>query len=277
MIAPLRRSLLALPFAATAASAQTSPGFEAVRGVTKARDIAQLGPLLDGTVREIMVAEGDRVREGQPVLRLDDTVQSQRIAQARSAAEAEGDVLQAEAQATEAQAQASRVSSAVGRGGAMEWELRQANARLAVARAAVQVAQDRRRLDRRRLEVELSVIEQYQIRAPFDGRVFKIDTGVGSPLSRSDRPITIADLRTLEATLYMPAAAFPYLRTGRQYELRLLAPVDREVRATLRFLDLLMDAASGRFRTVFVIENPDEAIPAGVEAMLTPAALRKES
>lgn len=267
-----RRALLALPCLAAGAPAL---GQEAIRGVTRARDIALLGPLIDGTVREILVAEGDRVQRGQPVLRLDDTVQSNRIAQARTAAQAEGDVLQAEAQAAEAQAQAGRVSSAVGRGGAMEWELRQANARLAVARAAVQVAQDRRRLDRRRLEVEEALAEQYLIRAPFDGRVFKMDTGIGAPLTRSDRPITIADLSTLEATLYMPAGAFSHLRIGRRYALRLLAPVEREVSATLRFLDLLMDAASGRFRTVFVIDNKDEAIPAGVEAMITQAALRE--
>lgn len=277
---PARRTLLGAAFGlgiarpALAADPVPRSGFDAVRGVTRARDIAQLGTLTDGVVREILVAEGDRVHQGQVLLRLDDALQASRIAQARSAAGAEGEFRQAEAQAAEAAAQASRVSSALGRGGAMEWELRQANARAAVARAAVEAAQDRRTLEQRRLEVEQAAAEQYLIRAPFDARVFKVETTPGSTLARSDRPLTIANLAVLEATLFMPAASFPMLRQGRVYPLRLLAPVEREVPATLRFVDMLMDMASGRFRAVFVIENQDETIPAGVEAMLTADALR---
>ncbi len=262
---PTRRLLLALPALALPARAQGAP----VRGPVRARQQAQLGPLADGIVKHIDAQEGQRVTRGQVLLRLDDEVQAARIAMARAAAEAEGDLRQAQAAAAEAAAHAGRVGNAARAGGAMPWESQAAAARATVTRAAVDAAQDRRALERRRLELALAEAEMLVIRAPFDGRVFKVDTTIGSPLTRADRPITVADLRELEAVLFVPAGAIANLREGAVMPLRLGAPINRAVPAELRFIDRMMDAASGRFRCVFAIANADEAIPAGVEAELS--------
>jgi hypothetical protein len=80
--------------------------------------------------------------------------------------------------------------------------------------------------------------------------------------------VTVADLSLLEAVLYVPAVAWPLLRPGAFYALLLSDPVGRSVMAQLRHVDPVMDAASGRFRTVFLIENPEGALPAGIEAAL---------
>jgi multidrug efflux system membrane fusion protein len=249
---------------------------DAVRGVTRPRDIAQLGPLSEGPVREVPVAEGDRVRAGQVLLRLDDQVQEARIALARTAAEAEGELRQAQAQAAEAGAHAARTAAAARAGGAMEWELRQANARVAVARATVEAAEDRRRLERRRLEMEQAQAETYLVRAPFDGVVWKLETNRGALLARGDRPVTVADLAVLEAVIFVPAEEFAALRPGARYPVRVLLPQAIARTAKLRHVDMLMDSASGRFRCVFTLENADAAIPAGVEVEVTLAPLPGE-
>jgi multidrug efflux pump subunit AcrA (membrane-fusion protein) len=107
------------------------------------------------------------------------------------------------------------------------------------------------------------------VRAPFNATVFRIDTTQGALLTRADHPITLADLAVLEATVYAPAANFSDLVTGRSYPVRVLAPLNRTTTARLRFVDMLMDAASGRFRCVFTLDNPDGTIPAGAEVEVT--------
>jgi multidrug efflux pump subunit AcrA (membrane-fusion protein) len=158
----------------------------------------------------------------------------------------------------------------------MEWEQRQANARVALTRAAVESAEDRRRLEQRRLELELAQAETYLVRAPFAGVVWKLETTRGALIARGDRPITLADLSLLEAVIFVPPAAFAALHPGATYPLRVLLPAPVERRARLRHVDMLMDAASGRFRCVFTLDNPDGAIPAGIEVELSLATVPGE-
>lgn len=264
--------LLAATLAAGLAAAQPAlpDGAEegAIRGPTRPMRIAALGPPLDGVVREVAVVEGQAVTAGEVLVRLVDDVQAARIGLARVSAEAEGELRQAQAQHAEAQAVLARTQQAAARGAATDWELRHARSRVEIAKAAADSAEERRQVERQRLELELATQLQLVIRAPFDGVVTRLETVPGATLLRTDRPVTVADLRTLEAVLYVPADLWPRLRLGEGYRLKLSAPVDRVVPARLRHLDPVMDVASGRFRAVFVVANPDRALPAGLEATL---------
>lgn len=239
---------------------------EVVRGPVRPQRLASVGPQSDGVVRDMPVAEGAAVRQGEVLLRLDDAVQAARIGLARASAEADADQRQAQVLHQEAQTVLARTLQAAGRGAATEWEVRQARARVESAAAQADATAERRRVEQHRLELELAQQEQLVIRAPFSGVVTRIDTTPGATLTRADRPITVADLSVLEAVLYFPAEAWRRLRLGTAYPLRLAEPVDRVVEARLRHMDPVMDAASGRFRAVFTIANPDHAIPAGLEA-----------
>jgi HlyD family secretion protein len=262
--------LLVLPLfllAANAARAQDGDG-DVVRGPTRPAQVSNLGPLQEGVVRVVNVVEGDQVKHGDILLRLLDDVQEARIALVRAAAAAEGELRQAEVQAQEAEVVVSRTQAAAARSAATEWEVRQAQARREAARAAVQAATDRRRVEQQRLGLELATLDALAIRAPFDGVVTRVDTTPGATLSRTDRPLTVANLSALEAVLYPPAAAWPHLKVGSIYRLSLSAPVGRIVDGRLRHIDPVLDAASGRFRAVFVIDNRNLQLPAGTEAAL---------
>jgi len=251
----------------------TSPGAQeeaerVVRGPTRPAQVANLGPLQEGVVRTVDAVEGQRVRRGDVLLRLLDDVQEARIGLMRASAAAEGELRQAEVQAQEAEAVLARTQTAAQRSAATEWEVRQALARREAARAAVQTATDRRRVEQQKLELELATRETLAIRAPFDGVVTRVDTTPGATLARTDRPLTVADLSSLEAILYLPAESWPRLQVGRSYRLDLSAPVARAAQGRLRHIDPVLDAASGRFRAIFVIDNPRLDLPAGTEAAL---------
>ena len=251
--------LLALPATARA---------EEVRGAVRPVHVADLAPLIDGTVEEIAVREGARVRRGDVLLRMNDDVQQARVVLARTSAEATGEIRQAEAALAEAQAVAARTAAAASRGAATPQELGQAQARAATARAAVQAATERRAVEERRLATEIAVAAQYAIRAPFDGEVTRIEVAPGASLSRTDHPLTVADLSMLEAVLFVPARLVHLLHEGDMLTLHLGAPVGRDVQARLRHIDPQMEGGSARFRCVFVIDNPGSTMPAGMEARL---------
>lgn len=261
-----RRHLLALPGLLVASPTRADD--EVIRGPTRPHRLAALGPQGDGVVREVVVAEGDLVRAGDVLLRLDDAVQEARIGLARAAAEAEGEWRQALVQQQEAQAVLARTLQAAGRGAATEWEVRQARARADATAASAEAAVERRRIEQRRLDLELAQQQLLVIRAPFDGVVARLDAAPGATVTRADRPVTVADLAVLEAVLYLPARAWGRLRLGGMYTLVLSEPFGAAIAARLRHMDPVMDAASGRFRTVFTIDNPDRTLPAGLEATL---------
>lgn len=259
----MKAAILAGLLLATPAAAQ-----DLVRGPTRPQALAALAPQSDGIVGQIAVAEGQRVRRGELLLALSDELQQARIALAEASAANEAELRQARISLAEATAVLDRTVTAAGRGAAGDWEVRQARARVEMARAGIDSAEEKRRLEARKLAVERASAEQQVMRAPFDGVVTRVDVVAGSTVSRSDRPVTVADLSVLEAVLYLPAAAWPRLSIGATYPLLLAEPVGREVDGVLRAAEPVLDAASGRFRVVFTIANPDLALPAGMEAAL---------
>ncbi len=267
------RALAVLAVAAALAAPTAPVGAETVSGIVQPARIVSLAPLLEGVVAEIAVEEGQRVRKGEVLLRLDDSVQSARIALARAAAEAAGEIRRAEVAAAEAAAVLARTRQAAQAGAAREWEVRQGQARLEAAQAALQAARERVEIERRRLALEQAQAELHLLRAPFDGRVFRLDAKPGATVTRATPVLTLADLSTLEAVLYVPARALSRLREGMAVEFGLGEPVEASVTASLRHIDRLIDPASARFRAVFVFANPEESMPAGVEATLDLEAL----
>ena len=79
----IRRFLLIAAISLTALPALAQE--DAVRGPVRPQRLASLGPQNDGVVREVAVAEGAAVRQGDVLLRLDDAVQAARIGLARAA------------------------------------------------------------------------------------------------------------------------------------------------------------------------------------------------
>lgn len=138
---------------------------------------ATLSSKLMGTVMAVLVQEGDRVRAGQPLVRLD-----ARDVEARSAQVAAG-IRQADAMRAEAQQQAVRIRGLYGDSAATRQQLEQVESALARAEAGAAQA--------RASAAEVGALKDYAVvRAPFDGIVAErfVDPGAfaapGAPLIR---------------------------------------------------------------------------------------------
>lgn len=169
---------------------------------------ATLSTRLMAAVTEVLVQEGDRVRAGQVLVRLDT-----RDLQARASQSAAG-VAAAEAQADEAERYAVRIRALYADSAAPKAMLDAAEAGLARARAGVAQA--------RGAGTELAAVTQYGVlRAPFAGVVTRrwVDPGAfaapGAPL------VTLEDASRLRITVTTTPAAAHILKRGARIEARI--------------------------------------------------------
>jgi RND family efflux transporter MFP subunit len=241
---------------------------EVARGTVRPSKQVTLLARLDGVVEEVLVEEGAVVAEDQLLVRLDASVQAARVAAARAAAGSSADVRAAELEIAEKGAVLARTEKAAKQGAATDWELRVARHAAAQARAKLQAANERHALDVERLAQEEALAKQYELVAPFSGRVTRLDVEAGATVTKDTKLLTVVALEELEAVLFLPVAWFASLEVGKEYALAAEAPVAGPLGARLMAIEPIIDPGSRTVRCVFSIANPDGKLPAGFSVTL---------
>jgi RND family efflux transporter MFP subunit len=229
---------------------------EAVRLVETTPVLAQLVATVDseiatraaGVVSEVAFRVGDRVREDDLLVQIDDDLASIRRRTARAALEAaEAGVEVAEASARRAEQAFERQSglqgsTAFSKGQYEDLEASLAEARAAVGRARAEVGQARAELARAEYDVRQSTI-----RAPFSGVVVERHAQPGSYIALGDAVARVLDVSALEIEADMPVRLVPGLSEG----MTLTARFDQgpELEATVRGI-LPLETVSTRTRPV---------------------------
>jgi RND family efflux transporter MFP subunit len=170
-------------------------------GVAQPVAEATLSTKLMGTITAVLVREGDRVRAGEPLVRIDARDLEARRSQVEAA------IAEAEAVYSDAVTQANRFRALFADGAASQAQLDAAETGLARATAAVEQA--------RAAAAELEAIRGYsEIRAPFAGVVTKrfVDPGdfaaPGAPL------LTVQDDRRLRIVVHASPATLGTMQPG---------------------------------------------------------------
>jgi len=189
-----------------------------------------------GVIAEMLVKEGEAVKQGQVLARLDTAVLTAELEIARA---------EAKFSATRNQrvlelAQSTRVTPE---------EQEKARTELTVKNAQV-----------RRIE---AMIEARTMRSAVDGVVTEIKRDPSESVSAaSPHVLTVVQIDRLNVNLFLPPARIEGLENGDRTELLLLEP-ERRVPAIVEFVSPVTDPASGTVRVKFAIENPGGAIRSG--------------
>lgn len=244
MTLPQLLSLIALTGFAAAAQAQTD--LAATEGVVRPARLVELRAPLIGQVKEILVEEAQPAEKGDVLVRLDDAMQQAVLDGAVAAAKQARLVLDSTTQMRESHA-------------ASPFELKRAELDHEQAQANLRLEQER--------------LAQYQLRAPFDGRVIRVQKREGSTVGQEDVVLVFAELSTLVAELHLPAERYDSIREGQGYELTAGVPVHRTLRGVCKTREPIIDSASRTFRCVFTIENREDPLPAGFSVTLQPSGL----
>ena len=264
LLAAAPAALAQTPAKAPAAKAAPQPA-AAPRAVAifMAEQMVALRAATDGRVAAVGAQEGSAVRKGALLVQLDDREQRARIALAAKAAGSNADVQAADVRQKEAQARLAGTQTALSKGAATDWELRQAKASAAQAGLESRAAQDRRSVEGQRLSLEKVLLENYVARAPFDGRVTRIGARTGMSVRKSDVLATVVNLATLRGETFVPVAHYSRLKAGASYPVIFPAPFARTLPATLTYIDPVIEG--GQVRAVFRLQNKGEVLPSGLQ------------
>jgi len=184
-------------------------------GSLKSRQSVILRPEVAGRVAELAFADGARVRKGQLLLRLDDTLQRAELSQA-------------EAQLSIARANLKRNQELVAENFVAQRVLDESRASLQVAEAQVALAQAR--LGRMRLV------------APFDGTVGIRTVNLGDYVKDGADLVNLEDTSTLFVDFRMPERYQGQLAVGQGVKVQIDALPGRDFTAKVQALDPLVDA-----------------------------------
>jgi RND family efflux transporter MFP subunit len=249
-------------------------------GYVIARRSADVGGKVGGRLGYLGVEEGDRVREGQVIARLEHAeLDAQLLAARMAVAEAEAQIKQAVATRDEDRRALDRQRALQKDGITTEAAVTAAEAAAQVSEARVQLAQAALATARARVRVTEEAIENTNVRAPFNGVVIAKRAEVGETVSpfgvagqatREGGAIaTIADLRELEVETEVSESSVAKLRTGMPAEVRIQAYPDVAYRARLRTIFPAADRAKAIVEVRVAIENPDERVKPEMTATVT--------
>lgn len=201
-----------------------------VTGTVAARDLIAVLPQTNGLqIRQILVREGESVREGQAMATLDDAVIRAQIDQARANIESTQAVVgqrqaalaQARASLAEAERNLQRYEQLASNGAISRQELDARATTTATAREAVRVAQaniSSAEADVRSSRASLQQLEtqlgQTVVRAPASGLVAEAIAKIGDVVSGSQPLFSIIQNNALELAAQVPAIQLAQVEVG---------------------------------------------------------------
>ncbi|WP_454752325.1 efflux RND transporter periplasmic adaptor subunit [Cupriavidus necator] len=220
-------------------------------GSLRALNQASVKAKVSGEVQQVLVREGEPVRAGQVIVRIDPTEYEARVAQAR------GQMLAMRGQFRNSHQTWERNRELVGKGFISKTAFDKYQSDLDVARANLDAAQGG-------LAVAQKALADTVVKAPLDGMVSARAVQPGEKVSPDTRLIDVVDLHVLELEAPIPMADVARAAVGQ--------PVELDVEGAGRFPGKLVrinPAVSQGTRSIMVyirVENSDARLRAGMFA-----------
>ncbi len=208
-------------------------------GTLRSRQGVMLRPEVSGRISRFGFADGQRVRRGQLLVQLDDTLQAAQLRQA-------------EALAGIARTNLQRNRELVAQNFVSQSVVDQSAASLEVAVAQVALA-----------EAQLS---RMKILAPFDGVAGIRSVDVGDYVKDGADLVNVEDTTQVWVDFRLPERYLAQLRPGQQVEVALDAMPGRNFRARIDALDSQLDANGRSLLVRARLANPDGALRTGMFA-----------
>jgi membrane fusion protein, multidrug efflux system len=230
-----------------------------------------------GVLSATMPREGDRVKEGQIVARLRDSVAVAAVAVARKKADNDVEVRYAEKAAAVARTEYERSVEANRRLAGTVPDIELKRLQLAAERATLQIEQashdlEVKRLERVQAEADLGT---YTVEAPFDGVITRVIRSRGESVRQGDPVVEVASTARVKIEGEIPLKQGFRVKPGQtvavQLELDDLPPdVEKKAFAgKIVFVDVTAQPVSGRIRIWAEVENQENLLRAGLPAKMT--------
>lgn len=228
---------------------------ERVTGTVRAAGEVGIFPQISGPIVEVLAQNGDRVRRGQPLVRIQAPGSSAQVLGARSAvAAAEAELKQAEAELSEIDAEYRRNRALGEQGLVPQNAVDSLRSQFEAAQASVRSAAAQLKVAEAAAAEQREVQAQNIVRAPIDGRVGQRNAEVGMRADTGTPLFIIGRLEDMRVEVPVAQEVLARIRQGQRVELRAgtAAPV---VEAAVSRISPFLE--SGSFSAEVEIDLPD--------------------
>ncbi|EAR53031.1 hypothetical protein OG2516_11226 [Oceanicola granulosus HTCC2516] len=227
------------------------------------RAIVEIAAADEGRIEEVLVARGDRVAEGDVLVRLDDEMQRLQLATVRSRAESDLEVRAGETRLELRETELARATQLAARNAGAATAVDEARIEVALTEIAIEEARLARTLAGIEAEQAEALLERRVVRSPSDGIVVAVEAARGEYAGQQAILVTLAQIDPLHVEVFAPPQYFNRLSLGDSYMVRQTTPLEGAYMATVSVVDQIFDAASNTFGVRLDLPNPDGTIPAG--------------
>lgn len=232
-------------------------------GITKPALHITLHPNVAGNIEEILVQEGDWVRFGQPLVRMDDRVAVANLIAAEVAAAQVGPIDLARAELAAAEQLLRRLESVQDQRAVAAQEFEVARSTVEKSRANLTIAEGNLKLANKKVSIERERTNQLILSAPFDGVVHRIKANRGERLQEDQAVLEVVNVQLLKVELHIPSSRLNELEIGKIYPLRTSFRNMRSIDGKLTAIAPIVDPGTDTLRCIFEIDNMEMKLPAG--------------
>jgi len=232
-------------------------------GTLQARRVATMRAEVQGAVLEMAVEQGQKVKKGQLLARIQDVSQQDQLLSARTAVRVARNALRV----ARAEEQRNRQLVSAGVITRRDYERTQ----LARAQAEAQLAEAKSRLVLAREQVGRT-----RIVAPFAGVVSERHASAGDIIQPGTPLYTVVDPTSLRLEASVPAAQLSVLKPGTGVDFTVNGYGDRSFQGRIERINPAVDPATGQVRLYVTLPNTQQALLTGLFAEGRVAALRRE-
>jgi len=217
-------------------------------------------------LEEILVETGDMVMRGQPLARLEASVEKARVKMAELRIMQMSDIENRKEQLRFKKLNYERMMELREKNSVPQFEADKAKTEYALAIHELAKARELRIMARANLEMERRQLELRTIRSPIDGIVVDRFAMVGE--SVEGRSIMkLAMVNPLKVEMIAPTEYFGLIKKGMRAEIYPEKPANKVFEATVTVVDKLIDPASGSFTVRMALPNPDDILIGGVNCL----------
>jgi RND family efflux transporter MFP subunit len=249
--------------AAWANGTETTEGNE-FEGLIEPFEIVNVGTPVEGVVEQVNVKRSALVKQGEPLVKLESSVENSVVKRAKVLAAVEGEIKLQKERLAFAKRMHERVEELF-QGEAISAEKRdEAKTEVSLALARLQKAEENRELAKLDLERARAMLNRRTIKSPIAGVVVERFVSPGEFVD-SQPLVKLAQMNPLRVEVILPAAMLASIKPGMKADIKPETQGDMNYSATVSIVDRVIDPASGTFGVRLELPNPDYQLPGGLK------------
>lgn len=233
-----------------------------IRAITKPSADVTLSFVQPGRIAEVLCKEGQIVKVGQVLARLDDSLEQAQYAQILAQSQDTTQIKASQASLEQRQVDLKRLQAAAERKAATDLEVEHARLDVKIAQLSLELAQFEHRQAGLKLTEAQIRLDRMRITSPIDGNVEEVYVETGEGVNALDKVVRVVQTNPLwiDASVPMPQAVG--LTIGSKVMVEFPEPGPCSAQGQVIFIAQVADAASQTIRVRIELPNPNSR-PAG--------------